>query len=258
MEIQLKNRLREVLKKDRYALGAFVSVNAPAIVEVLAISGLDFVVLDMEHSPLNFESVENMIRAAEIYDITAIVRVTDFDKKIIARLLDVGSHGIQVPMVHTPQRAMEVIQAAKYPPFGDRGMSGGRGTKYGSIENYREVSNRECITVCMCESKEAVDNIEEIVKTPLLDVVFVGAADLSQSLGVPGRMDDPVVEEHILRVVKACRKSGVVAGIVTSGAEEANKRISQGFRYVTVLNDMRLLKTAVSGLVADVRDYKQT
>jgi 4-hydroxy-2-oxoheptanedioate aldolase len=177
MEIQLKNRLQEMLNDKEFVLGAFVSINAPSIVEVLAISGIDFVVIDMEHAPLSFESVENMIRAAEIYDITAIVRVTDFDKKAIARLLDIGSHGIQVPMVHTPQRAMEVIRAAKYPPIGDRGMSGGRGARWGSIKNYSEVSNRECITVCMCESKEAVDNIEEIVKTPMLDVLFVGAAD---------------------------------------------------------------------------------
>jgi 2-keto-3-deoxy-L-rhamnonate aldolase RhmA len=253
MEVQFKNGLKEVLRTNEYALGAFVSISAPSIIEILAISGLDFVVIDMEHAPIGVETAENMIRAAEIYQITPIVRVTDYDDKMIGRLLDIGAYGVQVPMVHTAQRAMEVVQAAKYAPVGHRGISGGRGPKWGSIANYREVANRESMTVCMCESKEAVDNIEEIVKTPMLDVVFIGANDLSQSLGHSGDISHPVVEEHILRVVKACRESSVIPGIVTASAEEARKRINQGFRYVTVMNDAKLMITSASSLIANVR-----
>ena len=87
------------------------------------------------------------------------MRITDFGKKTIAWLLDVGTHGIQVPMLQTPQRAMEVIRAVKYPPIGDRGMSGGRGARWGSMYNYAEASNPECITICICETKEVVSNI---------------------------------------------------------------------------------------------------
>ena len=251
--MEMVNTLRRKLREEPYALGAFVSTETPSIVEALAIAGLDFVILDMEHASLDYKSVENMIRAAEIYGVTAIVRVTDYDQKVIGRLLDIGAHGIQVPMVHTAERANLVVRAAKYAPLGDRGMSGGRGPRWGSIDDYRNVSNRECLTVCMCETRESVENMPEIVKTPHLDVVFVGASDLSQSLGVPGQTDAPIVEEHLLRVERLCREAGIIPGIVTSSAEEARKRIGQGFRYVTVLNDMRLFYGAAKTLISAVR-----
>lgn len=253
MEVTLKSRLKEVLKKGDCALGVFCSINAPSIVEILAISGLDFVVIDMEHGPINVESIENMVRSAEIYGITALVRIPDYDNKLIGRLLDIGAHGVQVPMVHTAERAAEVVRAGKYAPMGVRGMSAGRGPKWGGIENYREIANRELTTVCMCESKEAVDNIEEIVKTPGLDIIFIGAVDLTQSLGCPGEVSNPVVEQHIQRVLKACQKAGVYPGIVTSGVEEAHMRIKQGFRYVSIMNDMRLMITTISKMVSDVK-----
>ena len=184
----MENMFRKKLRENPYALGAFLSIDAPSIVEVLAISGLDFVVLDMEHASLDFKTVENMTRAAEIYNITALARLTDYDAKVIGRLLDIGVHGVKVPMVHTAERAREIVHAAKYPPLGNRGISGGRGPRWGSIPNYREASNRECLTVCMCETVEAVKNTAEIAKTPGVDVIFVGAYDLSQSLGCPGRL----------------------------------------------------------------------
>lgn len=254
MEIILKSRLKDVLRRGDYALGVFCSINAPSIVEILAISGMDFVVIDMEHGPINIESIENMVRSAEIYGITALVRIPDYDEKLIGRLLDIGAHGVQVPMVHTAERAAEVVKAGKYAPLGLRGMSAGRGPKWGSISNYREVANKELTTVCMCESKEAVDNIEEIVKTPGLDIIFIGAVDLSQSLGCPGDVNNPIVEKHVQHVLKVCQNAGVYPGIVTTGVEEAQMRIKQGFRYVSVMNDMWLMRKTISKLVADTRN----
>ena len=249
----LENTLRKTLKTKPYALGAFVSTNAPSIVEVLAIGGLDFVIIDMEHAPFDFEDVVNMIRAAEIYNISAVVRITDYDPKVIGRLLDIGAHGIQAPMVHTAKRASEVVRAAKYPPLGERGMSNGRGPRWGSIPDYRETSNRESLTICMCETKEAVDNMPDIVKTPGLDVVFVGASDLSQSLGCPREYNSPLVEECVVRVERICREEGVIPGIVVSSVEDAKRRIDQGFRYVTVLNDMQLLYKTTKERVDNIR-----
>ena len=249
-----ENSLRKKLRENDFVLGAFVSTSAPSIVEVLAISGLDFVVIDMEHSSFHIEGVENMIRAAEIYDIAAIVRITDYDHKMIGRLLDIGAHGIQAPMVHTAERAEEVVKAAKYSPRGERGLAAGRGPRWGSIPNYLEFANRETFTVCMCETREAVENMAEIVKTPGLDVVFVGTSDLSQSLGRPRDIHSPEVEELVMSVEKTCRGSGVIPGIVTSTPEDARRWIKQGFRYVTILNDMRLLYNAAKGLVNSVRE----
>jgi 2-keto-3-deoxy-L-rhamnonate aldolase RhmA len=132
-------------------------------------------------------------------------------------------------------------------------MSGGRGAKWGCVDDYVNTANREIMTVCMCETKRGVDNIEEIVKTPNLDVVFIGTGDLSLSLGCGGQHGHPMVMEAVAHVLDVCLKSPVIPGIVTGGAADALKRIEQGFRYITVLNDMRLLCGATRNITQDIR-----
>ena len=149
------------------------------MVEGMALAGLDFVIIDTEHSSHNVETVENLIRAAELYDITAIVRVTDYDHKNIGRMLDIGAHGIQVPMVDSAELAQKVVSACKFAPEGTRGASAGRGSKWGAYENYNADANKERMTICMCETKESVADIEQIVKTEGVDVIFIGTSDLS-------------------------------------------------------------------------------
>ena len=237
----MKNLLKEKLMNGNYALGGFLSIGSPAIVEVVAIGGLDFVVIDTEHGEPNFESIINMCRTAEAHGITALARVTDYDHKLIGRYLDNGMHGIQVPMVETAEMAQKVVSSAKYPPLGNRGMSLGRSSKWGHVSDYFNTANHEQMTVCMCETKLGIDNIEEIVRTPNLDVVFVGTGDLSLSMGYPGQIDHPEVSEAIDHVLRACKNSGVIPGIVTNGLDAAIKRIEQGFLYVTIFNVMNLL-----------------
>ncbi|MFZ7134255.1 MAG: HpcH/HpaI aldolase family protein [Eubacteriales bacterium] len=250
----MKVKLREILESGNYALGGFLSIGAPSIVEVVALGGLDFVIIDTEHGEANFESVVNMIRAAEAHGITAIIRMTDYDQKMIGRYLDNGAHGIQVPMVETGEMAQKVVAACKYAPDGLRGLSGGRGSKWGHIKDYTVTVNRELMTICMCETKLAVDNIEEIVKTPNLDVLFIGTGDLSQSLGCTGEKDHPLVIEAVNYVLRACKKYNVIPGIVTGSAAEAAKYIRQGFRYVTVLNDMRLICATTEKITKEIRN----
>lgn len=254
--MEMKIKLREILKKG-YGLGGFISVAAPALIELVALNGLDFVIIDTEHGESNFETVINMCRAAEVCGITAIVRMTNYDQKSIGRYLDNGLHGVQVPMVETAEMARKVVEACKYAPEGVRGMSGGRGTKWGHYTDYAATANRETITVCMCETKLGVDNIEEIAKTPNLDVIFVGTGDLSQSLGVKGQ-NHPIVLEAVAHVLNACKKNDVTPGIVTGGGADAIKYIEQGFRYVTVLNDARLLGATTQKITKEIRNTKPT
>lgn len=250
----MKNKLKETLKNGNYALGGFLSIAASAIVEVVAIGGLDFVVIDTEHGDANFESVIHMNRAAMARGITTIVRITDYDQKLIGRYLDNGIDGIQAPMVETAEMAAKVVAACKYEPLGTRGSSSGRGSWWGHVPNYRATANDETITVCMCETKKGVDNIEEIVKVPHLDVVFIGLGDLSLSMGVAGKADAPEMAEAVKHVLHACQSAGVIPGIVCSGSENAIRRIEQGFRYVTVLNDMRLLCSATETITKAIRE----
>jgi 2-keto-3-deoxy-L-rhamnonate aldolase RhmA len=246
--------LKLKLKEKPYVLGSFISSTSSLNVEAIALSGVDFIIIDTEHASPSYETVENMIRAAEIYNVGAIVRITDYDPKAIGRLLDIGAHGIQVPMVHTAERAKEVVRAAKYAPLGERGMATGRAARWGKIENFRDSSNNTIVTVCMCETKQAVENMEKIVKTPGLDIVFIGANDLSQSLGCPGQTKSPIVEECVLKVHKICQDSGIISGIVTGSVEEARKRIQQGFRYISVMNDLRILADSATNRIMQIRE----
>lgn len=248
----MKVLLREKLKKNKYALGCFCSIPAPSLVENVSMAGLDFVVIDTEHGESNFETVVNMARAAMARGVTPIVRVTSHDVKTIGRYLDNGLHGVQVPMVETKEQAETIVRACRFAPEGDRGLSAGRGSEWGRVPDYTNTANREIMCVCMCETAKGVENIEEIVSVPTLDVVFVGLGDLSQSMGLTGQMNDPRVIAAAEKVRDACLKAGVVPGVVTSGAANAEEWIKRGFKYVTCFNDMALMASTVNNIVSTI------
>ena len=132
-------------------------------------------------------------------------------------------------------------------------MSGGRGTKWGRINDYRKESNEESFVAVMCESLEGLKNIKEIAKVKGLDAIFIGAFDLSQALGVPGDVTNPIVEDAIAEIYDACIESSVIPGRVAPSLEMARKRIEQGFLYVTILDDMAFFADAVEKRLKDVK-----
>ena len=253
MSYIFKNKLKENLKAGKVQVGAFVTAPCAEVVEVLGVTGYDFVILDTEHTASNIDTVVDMMRAAEVYGMTPVVRLPDDTPKNLSRYQDVGAYGIQVPMVHTAAQAEAIVKATRFMPEGVRGMSGGRGTAWGRIEDYRRVSNEETLVAVMCESKMGLDNIEQIVRVPGVDAVFVGAFDLSQSLGVPEQTEHPIVEAAVERILKACQAANVIPGIVAPGTDLARRRIAQGFRYVTVLDDMAFFADSVDQRLNDVK-----
>ena len=254
MQYIFKNQLKANLKAGKTQFGAFITAPCPEVVEVLGVTGYDFVILDTEHTASGIETVVDMMRAAEVYHMTPVVRVPDDTPKNLSRYQDVGAHGVQVPMVHTAQQAREIVQAMKFMPAGRRGMSGGRGTRWGRIEDYRRVSDEETLIVVMCESRQGLEIIDEIVRVEGVDAVFIGAFDLSQALGVPGQTTHPLVEEAIQHVLDACLKANVIPGIVAPGVELARRRAAQGFRMITVLDDMAFFADCVEDRLNRVKD----
>ena len=132
-------------------------------------------------------------------------------------------------------------------------MSGGRGPRWGGIQEYRQASNDETMIAVMCESAQGLENIEEIAQVPGVDAVFVGAFDLSQALGVAGDTTNPKVETAIEQILDVCRRHEVIPGIVAPTIEVARKRIEQGFLYVTILDDMAFLAEAAQKRLSDVK-----
>lgn len=246
-------KLKKNLIDKKPSYGTFINVNAPNMVEICGLCGMDFIIVDTEHGALTTESIENIVRTAEYADMSALVRVTKNDHKHNARLLDIGAHGIMVPMVSTVEEAKMAVESCKYNPMGFRGIGLGRGARWATIPNYFEEANKGTLVVCMCETKEHLQNLDEIVKIEGLDVIFVGTVDLSQSLGVMGQPGHPIVEDAVQKVLKACKSSNVAAGITVQNEQEAIKRAQEGFLFISILNDMRIWQKSLSNIMGKIR-----
>ena len=230
------NQLKRNFKKGNASIGTFVTNPSPDLVEIIALGGFDFIVIDTEHGDLSIETTKNLIRAAEYRGITPITRVTKNSTTDILRSLDVGAHGVQVPQINTVEDAKKAIKAAKYFTEGNRGLALARSADYGNVDafEYFKSANQETLISIHCENIEGFNNLDEILKLPEIDVVFLGPFDMSQSLGIPGQINDPKLEEISLEVVRLAKKYNKAAGIFVTSAEEANRRIAQGYQYVTI------------------------
>jgi len=247
----MKNIIKSKLENGETVIGSIVSVNSPDIVEVLALAGFDFIFIDNEHGALNIETTANLIRAAEARACTPIVRVAENDPVTILKTLDIGAFGIHVPQINTREEAAEMVKAARYYPLGERGIALPRSSGYGiyAREAYIEEANSETLLIPHLENIKGVENLKEILTINGLDIIFIGPFDLSQSLGIPGQLGHPLLEEKIAYSLDTIRTAGLTAGIFAAGVEEAQQRIEQGFRYILYSMDTIMLsKTAQSEL----------
>lgn len=252
--MKMHNFIKEKLEKRDYALGAFVASGSAMNCECLALNGLDFIIIDAEHAQTSTETMVEMSRASELYGMAAFARVYDpGDGPMMSRLLDVGIHGIMVPLVETREQADMVIQYMKFPPLGKRGANGGRGPRWGIYEDYARQANENLYVIMQCETRRGLENIEEICQTPGLDCVFIGTGDLSQDLGYPGETDHPEVAAAINKILAACQKYGIVPGIVTAAPDAAVARIKQGFQLVTCMNDQVFFRMASEQRIRQIR-----
>ncbi len=205
------NQLKRKLDAGQAVYGVICSIPSPAAIELIAEAAFDFVIIDMEHVLINPETVENMIRMAEAYDLTPLVRVADLNPKTLLRLLDGGAQGIVLPMIESPEQLADAIAACKYHPLGRRSLNAGRPGAFGknSLAQYVGRANEETMLVAMIESAEGAWRAAEISAVPGLDMILEGAADLSQSLGMPWQIDQPVVQQALLDTWQAARAAGV-------------------------------------------------
>ncbi|BAE75747.1 2-keto-3-deoxy-L-rhamnonate aldolase (plasmid) [Sodalis glossinidius str. 'morsitans'] len=205
------NRLKQKLRDGQHAYGLFASLPSPVAIELIAEAGFDFVIIDCEHVLINPETVENMIRTAESYNITPLVRAADADAKTLLRLLDGGAQGIVLPMVEQPEALAAAIAACKYHPLGQRSLNAGRPGSFGkhSLADYVQFANEQIMVVAMIESAAGVQHATEIAAVPGLDMILEGAADLSQSLGLPWQTGHAQVQQGLLQCWQATHQAGV-------------------------------------------------
>ena len=231
----LDNRLPELLRSGRRLRGVFNGLPSPAIVEMVAYAGFDFIVLDNEHGSAGFETTEHLLRAARSSGLPALVRCLEAD---IARTLDSGAGGLQIPMVHSAAQAAALVQRVKYPlPGADGGQRGSafstRAAGYGAFggPQHTRRSNEGIALVVMIESLEAVANAGEIAAVEGVDGVFVGPNDLSHSMGFENRWNEAPVQSAIESTLKAVAAAGKCPGILALTPQEEERYAAWGARY---------------------------
>lgn len=231
----MNGRLKRTVESGDHVVGSWVSIGHPAMAEIPASLGFDFVVVDTEHTPTSLESVENMLRAVEAANgpTEPIVRVAGNDPVRIKRVLDLGVGGVMVPMVETAEEARAVVDAVRYPPEGSRGIAGGRSSRYGMDLQERVASGGdELLTVVQVETEAGLANVDEIVAVDGVDVAFVGPADLSASLGVFADWDHDQYREAVDRVVTAADAAGVAAGTLAFDIADVHEQLEAGFSFL--------------------------
>jgi 4-hydroxy-2-oxoheptanedioate aldolase len=248
--------IKKKLADDQPVFGTFIKVGSPCMIEVLGLSGWDYVLLDMEHSPFAVERMEHMVLAAEIAGIYPIVRVAEQNASSVLHPLDKGASGILVPMVNTAQAAREIVKYAKYSPLGNRGMDiYSRAARFGYKEKsmHFKQSNDDSLLAVQIEGSEGVGNLEEILGVPGIDVIYIGPYDLSQSLGVPGQISHPLVVEKIEMISQMARDANRATGIYVDDITTAESYFRLGVRFFTVSVDIRIFAGACDDMVAKMR-----
>lgn len=234
----MSNPVKEKILTGEAALGCFVNFYSPTVVEMLGNAGYEFIVLDNEHGWFNPAEVENMIRAAEGVGLVPIVRV-DYDNSAIQKVLDRGAKGIQVPMVNTKEDAERVVHRAKYPPVGQRGAAySTRAAMYGKFggKRYLDQQDDDVLITVHIETPEAVENFEEIVSVPGIDVAFIGPLDLAINMGYKeDGPKHPEVQKAINGLYEKAKAMNVPVGTIAGGAATVSKVMDKGVLYVATV-----------------------
>jgi 2-keto-3-deoxy-L-rhamnonate aldolase RhmA len=250
-----ENPVKKALKEGKVVIGATVTAANPDVAATLAGAGFDFLWIEMEHSPLTLETVRSMILATRGMKAMPFTRVPVNEPWMAKRVLDIGSLGVVFPFTSTRELAEQAVKSCKYPPQGIRGFGAAMAaSRWGmSGSDYAKFANENVLVVVIIEQKQAVDNIEQIASVPGVDVLFIGVNDLSFSLGVGGKTNDPIVEEAVNKVLAAGKKYNIPVGYPAGNPVEINKRIAQGFRFFQASSDLGMMAAGARDVLSKIQ-----
>ncbi len=233
------NKAKQRLKNGEKLLGAWAQLCSPMTAEIFARAGFDFVLIDMEHAPGDFQNLMTQLQAMSQYETTPLVRAPWNDFVTFKRILDVGTHGIHVPYVNTAEEAREAVRGVLYPPHGIRGIAGSpRACGYGMDGvNYYTRANEEVLIYIALETPKSVENLDEIMQVEGVDGIFIGPFDLAASLGHLGNPGHPEVQEVIRGIEKKVIGSGKFLGTVAGGYDVAKELFDRGYQLVVAMSD---------------------
>lgn len=252
-----ENLIRRKWAKGEAVVNGWLAIPNAFSAETMAHAGWDSLTLDMQHGVIDYQAAVGMLAAISTTATMPIVRVPWLDPGIIMKMLDAGAYGIICPMVNNAADAATLVQAMRYPPQGTRSFGPIRALLYAGAD-YAKEANRTVVAFAMIETRQALDNLDEILAVDGLDAVYVGPADLSLALGCTPRFDQdeqPVVEAIDL-IARKAKEHGIVPCIHNGTPEYALKMIEKGFKLVTIASDARLMAAGAQAVVARMRSER--
>jgi len=252
------NTVKEKWAAGQTTYGGWLSIPSSFSAELMARQGFDWICVDLQHGLIDYQVALSMITAINTTPCIPFVRVPWNEPGIIGKMLDAGALGVIIPMVNSVEEAKQAVQYCRYYPEGSRSYGPIRaGLVYG-LDYYKQ-ANKDVACIPMIETGRAVESIDQILSVPGIDAVYVGPADLSITLGLYPRMDQPdkIFEEALAKVVKSCQKHNVVPGI-HGNAQTAEKHHKNGFKMIALIIDAVGLARAAQEDLNIVRAFSST
>ena len=253
------SKVLQAWRNDKPTVGAWLAIPDGHSAEIMANIGFDWLCVDMQHGAIDYADSIEMFRAISTTATTPFVRVPWNDPATIMKALDAGAYGVIVPLVNNREEAERAVWAAKYPPEGGRSSGPTRAAIYGGTD-YQQKANNEIAVICMIETAEALEKLDEILSTPGVDAAYIGPSDLAYALGMEptGDNTDPNHEAKVMEIYDACRKHGVTPGIHTGSAEFTQKWLKAGFQMVTLGTDSGFMRARALSDLNDTREETGT
>jgi 2-keto-3-deoxy-L-rhamnonate aldolase RhmA len=252
------NRFKQHMAEENFSVGHMISeFGTRGQAKMLEIADIDFVIIDREHTGSTSADIADLVAWFKATDIAPFVRIPQIQYHFIARTLDVGALGLMVPNVKTGDEARAIVDAAKYAPMGDRGVSlGAAHSDYGKVDPraFMDYANENTTVICQIESREGVENLNDIAGVAGVDVLWVGHFDLSQSMGIPGQFDNPKFLDALKRVIDTARKNSLGIGIQPGSLDQAREWMEMGFNVISYSADHSVYINAMKQAVAGVRN----
>lgn len=236
--------LKDKLTKRELTIGSWITFGDPAVAEIMARSGFDWLTLDMEHGSLSSDQAQNIIRTVDLCGIPLLVRVMENNPELIKRYMDMGAYGVIVPLINSKSNAEKAVNAVKYPPKGTRGVGLARAQHYSmDLESYMKWNQEKSVVIVQIEHIKAVENLEAIMGVKGVDGMMIGLYDLSGSLGYPGQFDHPSVRGAMDEIYSQSKMNGYLLGqhIVKPDPQGVLDAIDRGVRFIGFSDDFLYL-----------------
>jgi 4-hydroxy-2-oxoheptanedioate aldolase len=244
----VENQFKQSLKSGRLQIGLWTSFADPYAIEIVASAGFDWLLIDGEHAPNDLRAMLAQLQAVAAYPAQPVVRLPIGDPVLIKQYLDLGAHSLLIPLVESGVQAQQLVSATRYPPAGTRGVATARASRWGSITDYMARADELVCLLLQVETRNGLQNLDEIMAVQGVDGIFIGPSDLAASLGHPGEPDHPDVVPVIEDAIARIKASGNAAGVLTADPDLARVYIERGVTFCAVGVDTIILSQAVRAL----------